>query len=61
MKRLIAVLSTAVCLLAQSERGDITGGVSDSTSAAVPNASVVIRHRATNIAVRLYNYHGWRI
>ncbi len=41
----------AVALWAQTERGNITGSVNDSTSAAVPNATVIITNIATNQGV----------
>jgi hypothetical protein len=53
VKHLLAVFLTSACLLAQTERGNITGVVTDSTGAAVPGAVVAITHRATNTTVRL--------
>src|SRR4051812_44405595 len=47
--KLSAALLYGVLLLAQSERGNIAGVVTDSTGAVVPNASVVITSHATNI------------
>ena len=43
------ILCTCAVLLAQSERGNITGLVSDATGAVVPNVSVVITNTATNV------------
>src|SRR6266566_6502828 len=52
-KALFAFLSLAACALAQSERGAITGLVTDTTGAVVAGASVEIVSRATNIVVRV--------
>src|SRR5215472_10694310 len=49
LRPLNCVLFFSALLLAQSERGNITGVVTDSTGAVVPNTSVVITNRATNI------------
>jgi hypothetical protein len=43
------ILSMSAVLLAQSERGNITGLVTDATGAVVPNVSVVITNTATNV------------
>jgi hypothetical protein len=48
-KKIWVGLVAAACLLGQSERGNITGVVTDATGAVVPNAAVVITSRATNI------------
>ncbi|MGH9667136.1 MAG: carboxypeptidase-like regulatory domain-containing protein, partial [Bryobacteraceae bacterium] len=40
----------AVCAWAQTERGNITGVVTDPTGAAIPGAGVTITNRATNLA-----------
>src|SRR5581483_7200569 len=48
-KKIWIGLLAAASLLGQSERGNITGVVSDSSGAVVPNAAVVITSRATNI------------
>src|SRR5689334_5293604 len=53
IKRLALTFAACLCLLAQTERGNITGVVTDSTGAAVPGAAVTITHRATNTTVRL--------
>src|SRR5437016_10490950 len=52
MKQIVFLALSASILLAQSERGNITGVVSDSSGAAVPGAEVVITHRATNSVVK---------
>src|SRR5437016_12422841 len=52
-KALFAFLSLVACAFAQSERGAITGLVTDTTGAVVAGASVEIVSRATNIAVRV--------
>src|SRR5215831_13863767 len=52
-KRLGLALLICCGLRAQTERGNITGVVTDSTGAAVPGASVVVTHRATNTSVKL--------
>src|SRR5215831_15218458 len=44
---LMAILGLSTCF-AQSERGAITGVITDSTNAAVPNAPVKITHTGTN-------------
>jgi len=48
--RLLGILSLLACtsLLAQTERGNITGQVTDTTAAAVPGATIVITNVATN-------------
>jgi hypothetical protein len=46
----LVVLSAALAL-AQSERGTITGAVTDASGAVVPSADVIITNRATNIAI----------
>ena len=43
------ILCTCAVLLAQSERGNITGLVTDATGAVVPGVSVVITNTATNV------------
>ena len=48
-RTLSSIVFSCALLLAQSERGNITGVVTDSTGAVVPNASVVITSHATNI------------
>lgn len=53
MKRLLLAVCAASALVAQSERGNITGVVSDASGAAVPGATVVITYRATNAVVRI--------
>ncbi|MBI3683257.1 MAG: carboxypeptidase regulatory-like domain-containing protein, partial [Acidobacteria bacterium] len=51
MKRAaFALVFSALFLLAQTERGNITGAVSDASSAAVPGATVVVTNIATNQA-----------
>ena len=44
-----SVVFSCVLVFAQSERGNITGVVTDSTGAVVPNVPVVITNQATNI------------
>ncbi|MBM3814117.1 MAG: TonB-dependent receptor [Acidimicrobiia bacterium] len=46
---MLIALATA-CLMAQTDRGVITGTVTDSSGAAVPAAKVVATHSATNVA-----------
>ncbi|MBK5293660.1 MAG: TonB-dependent receptor, partial [Acidobacteriia bacterium] len=48
MKRLVLSLSFILSLSAQTERGNITGLVSDSTAASIPGATVVITNSGTN-------------
>ncbi len=50
---LLILLCIASVLLAQSERGNITGTVSDPSGAAVPDAQVAITNRATNNVVNI--------
>ena len=40
----LAVLTSCLLLQGQSERGTITGAVTDSTGAVIPNAKVVVTH-----------------
>jgi len=49
----LACLVFAAGLFAQSERGNVTGVVTDSTGAVVPNVSVVLTNLATNIPERV--------
>ncbi len=49
IRTLSSVLFSCALLFAQSERGNITGVVTDSTGAVVPNTPVVITNQATNI------------
>lgn len=53
-RRIIAVVSLALgCALAQSERGGITGVVTDSTGGHIAGAPVVITNKATNTESRV--------
>src|SRR4051812_46740095 len=47
---LFAVLGLSTCF-AQSERGAITGVITDATSGAIPNAPVKITHGGTNATI----------
>ena len=42
----------AISLLAQGDRGEITGTVTDATGAVVPGGQVTVVHRATNASYR---------
>src|SRR3954470_2831459 len=53
IKRLGLVILACCCLFGQTERGNISGVVSDTSGAAVPAAQVVITHKATNTTVKL--------
>ena len=53
MKKILLLVLSASVLVGQSERGNITGVVTDATGGAVPGAEVVITHRATNTVTRL--------
>ena len=48
-----SVLLVSAALFAQSERGNITGVVTDSSGAVVPNVSVTITNTATNVPERV--------
>lgn len=50
MKRLVVGLVGAAVLLAQSERGTITGTVGDSSGGVIPGARVVLTNTATGVA-----------
>jgi hypothetical protein len=52
MKKILLLALCACVVFGQSERGNITGVVSDSSGAAIPGAEVVITFRATNSVVR---------
>jgi hypothetical protein len=47
-----ALLAIAPALFAQSERGNITGTVTDPTGAGVPTAQIVLVHRDTNATAK---------
>lgn len=49
MKLCLALSLLSCTLLAQSDRGTITGRIIDATSAAVPNASVVVTNQETGL------------
>src|SRR5579871_4123696 len=49
----LLTLCFSAALLAQSERGNINGVVTDSSGAAVPNQPVTITNTATNTAERV--------
>jgi hypothetical protein len=49
-RALLALSLVVLPLLAQSERGTISGTVVDPSAAAVPGAKVVIQNKATNVA-----------
>src|SRR5436190_23412568 len=52
MKKLaILLMLVSSVVWGQTERGNITGAVTDSTGAAVPGAAVIITHTATNQSV----------
>ena len=51
--RLLIFLAFAAFVIAQTERGSITGVVTDSTGAAVTNQDVVITNQATNTSQRV--------
>jgi hypothetical protein len=53
LRKLLLSLLTATTLLAQTERGNITGVVSDQTGAAVPGAQVIITNVATNTTLNV--------
>jgi len=45
----VTLLLSAVCLFAQSDRGTITGTVSDPAGALIPNAKIVATSTATGV------------
>ncbi|MCX6628796.1 MAG: TonB-dependent receptor, partial [Candidatus Solibacter sp.] len=47
---LLLFVCSAACLLAQSDRGVISGSVKDSSGASVPEARVTVTHVQTNVA-----------
>ncbi len=49
----LSLLCCASLLMAQSERGTISGTVRDSSGAVIPRAKVVITNTATNVVVNL--------
>jgi hypothetical protein len=49
MSRFVAILLCAAALLAQSDRGTITGTVSDPAAAVVPGAQITVRNTETGI------------
>src|SRR5262249_171273 len=53
MKRILLLALSASLLLAQSERGNITGTITDQSGGPTPGAEVVHTHRATNTVVKL--------
>src|SRR5262245_42409975 len=53
MKKILTAALFACTLFGQSERGNITGIVTDQSGGAIPGAEVVITHRATNTVVKL--------
>jgi hypothetical protein len=50
MKKLIALFAVASFLMAQTDRGNITGSITDASGAAIAGAAVVITNTATNQA-----------
>ena len=52
-RKVLLSLLTATTLLAQTERGNITGVVSDQTGAAVAGAQVMITNVATNTTLNV--------
>src|SRR5438552_2026459 len=52
-KSFIAVVFTSALLLSQSERGNVTGIVTDPSGAAVPGAEITVTHRDTNATVKV--------
>jgi hypothetical protein len=53
MRLAVLALSLAVSLLAQSDRGTITGVVTDSAGAVIPAAKVAVVHTGTNVTLNL--------
>ena len=52
MKKLTVLLGlAAVALFAQTDRGNITGSITDASGAAIAGASVIITNSATNQAL----------
>ena len=48
MKAILVILSAAIVCVAQTERGNITGIVTDSSNASIPNAPVKVINTGTN-------------
>ena len=57
----LATLAVAAPCLAQSERGSITGVVTDSSKAAIPGVSVKVINTATNVAANLVTHYSKQI
>src|SRR6266404_963534 len=55
LRATIAILSLgcASIVLAQSERGTISGSIRDSSGAVIPQAKIIITNTATNVVVNL--------
>src|SRR5215470_7211920 len=53
VRTLSCVVLSCALLLAQSERGNVTGVVTDSTGAVIANVPVVITNTATNVPLRV--------
>ena len=53
IRTLSSVLLSCALLVAQSERGNITGVVTDASGAVVPNVPIVITNTATNVPLRV--------
>jgi hypothetical protein len=59
--RLLLVLSTALAAFAQSDRGTITGTVSDPAKAVIANATVEAKNDATGTVFSGRHFHHWQL
>jgi hypothetical protein len=62
MGRFVAILMmAALCSLAQTNRGGISGTVQDQSSAVIPGANVVITNLRTGETRHITTFQLWRV